>query len=141
MKKFNLYIAMLFALIIATSSCKSDDPMINISQEEAFMRLAGQWAFGVNGSIVLDGTDVSANYPGFALSFANGTYTTTNSAELFSASGTWEWTDQEARSLRLDNDKSITILALTENSFIFNFSFSRSTRAGIAGNYTVTLNK
>lgn len=142
MKKLNIYKIVLFVLVMtAAMGCDNDDPVINVGQEEAFLRLSGQWSFGIDGSIAVDGTDVSANYPGFSLSFTDGTYTTTNGADLFAASGTWDWTDEDARTLMLDDARSITIQTLTENRFIFTFSSTGAVRAGIAGNYTVTVNK
>ncbi|MFY0591766.1 hypothetical protein [Roseivirga sp.] len=142
MKKINIYMIVLFGFVMtAATGCSNDDPMVNISQEEAFQRLSGQWGFGIDGSIAVDGTDVSANYPGFALSFSDGTYATTNGADLFDATGTWEWTDEQARSLRLNDGKEINIQTLTDNKFVFGFSLSGATRSGINGNYTVTVNK
>ncbi|OEK00318.1 hypothetical protein BFP97_01775 [Roseivirga sp. 4D4] len=141
--KIQKYISMMFVLaILLVSACNNDDPEGVSFQDEAFESLAGEWTFGIDGSIVVDGTDVSANYPGFSLSFADGTYQTSNGADLFNASGTWGWTDEQARTIRLDgNGLDITIQTLTVNRFVFSFSFAGATRAGIAGNYTVTVNK
>lgn len=139
MKRLAIYSLILSMLVFA--GCQNDDPEGITLQQQAFEKLAGDWTFGVDGSIVVDGVDVSANYPGFSLSFADGTYQTTNGADLFDASGTWEWIDDEAGQIRLNDGREITIQTLTENRFVFSFTFVGAVAAGIAGNYVVTVNK
>lgn len=113
------------------------------AQQIAFQKLSGAWTLNNGaGSIVVDGTDVSANYAGFALSFTNGGYTTTNADQLFRATGTWEWIDREARMIRLDDGKELTIVTLNEFRFTFTFNFvDGGVRAGIPGNYTISVVK
>ncbi len=137
-----LFVLLLLACLIS-ASCGSDDPSGPTVQELTFEKLAGSWTFGTNGSIVLDGQDISANYPGFALSFADGTYTTTNAGDLFEASGTWQWTSEQATSVLLDTGVEVTIIDLSETAFRFSFTHAGTggTAAGTAGNYTITLEK
>ena len=139
MRRLLIYTVLLSVVLL--SGCNNDDPEGVTLQQEAFEKLSGSWSYGVDGSIVVDGVDVSANYPGFSLSFADGTYQTTNGADLFDASGTWEWIDTEARQIRLNDGKEITLQTLTANRFVFTFSFAGASAAGIVGNYTVTVNK
>lgn len=140
---YQKYTFILLTCLCLLFSCGDDDPSGPTEQELAFERLAGDWTFGTNGSIVVDGQDVSPNYPGFSLSFADGTYQTQSGGDLFRASGTWEWLDEEAGSIRLDDSREITIVALTENLFNFTFFFSGSggARHGISGNYDITVVK
>lgn len=131
------------ALAIVSLSCNPDDgPADPRATELAFEKLAGQWTLGQFGSIKVDGSDVSANYSGFALSFTDGGYTTTNAGELFSASGTWEWADESGGVVNLDDGKTININQLTLKKFVFSFTKSDGpVRAGIAGNYVITVEK
>ena len=130
------------ALALFSLSCDPDDPMEPSLQELAFEKLSGQWTLGQFGSIKVDGSNVSANYPGFALSFANGTYTTTNAGDLFKASGTWEWAGESAEVVNLDDGKVVNINSLTTSKFVFSFTKSDGpVRAGLAGNYVVTVEK
>lgn len=131
------------ALAILSISCTPDDgPATPKATEIAFEKLAGQWTLGQFGSIKLDGADVSANYAGFALSFTNGGYTTTNAGELFNASGTWDWADEAGRVVTLDDGKTVNIQQLTPNKFVFSFTKSDGpVRAGLAGNYVITVEK
>ncbi|OEK02997.1 hypothetical protein BFP97_16350 [Roseivirga sp. 4D4] len=141
--KIQKYISMVFVLaVLLVSACKSDDGAPTAT-ELAFERLAGSWSMGTQGSIVLDGEDVSSNYPGFTLSFADGTYQTTNGGDLFRASGTWRWTGDTGRLLILDTGEEVTINNLTLTEFEFSFFHAGTTpvRAGIQGNYTVSVSK
>lgn len=131
------------ALTVLSLSCDPDDfPAGPSEQDLTFEKLAGQWTLGQFSSIKVDGSDVSANYSGFALSFADGTYTTTNAGDLFRASGTWEWASGSAAVVNLDDGKVININSLTTSKFVFSFNKADGpVRAGIAGNYVITVEK
>ena len=56
------------------------------------------------------------------------------------------WLDDTAGTITLDDNKAITIVTLTESQFVFSFSFAGTGGTpngidGIAGNYTITVNK
>lgn len=133
----------IFLLFVSLASCRPDDPNGPSIQDLTFEKLEGNWIFGNTGSVTLDGQDITLNYPGFALSFADGTYTTTNAGDLFRASGTWQWTSESATSVLLDTGEEVTIIDLTETAFKFSFTHTGTggTAAGTAGNYVVTLAK
>ncbi len=138
-------ITFLFTLgILSAMSCGSEeDPS---AQQLAFEKLAGSWDISQGGSIVIDGQDATANFTGFAFSFTDGGYTTTNAGDMFRASGTWEWVNEEAQELSIDDGKTITIITLTETLFVFSFTSDGNAGTanhgeGIAGNYTITVNK
>ncbi|GAB5525324.1 MAG: hypothetical protein Roseis2KO_31960 [Roseivirga sp.] len=140
---------LLFVMVIGSlsmQSCKNDDPDGPSTLEEAYEKLSGDWSIENGGSVLLDGQNVSLNYVGISLSFADGTYQTVNAGELFDASGTWEWADDIARQITLGDGKTVTILELTETSFRFSFTFSGT--GGVAngvdgtnGNYEITVVK
>ncbi len=117
--------------------------MTESEQELAFALLAGNWTLQSNSSIVVDGQDITLNFPGFALSFTRGGYTTTNAGDLFSPTGTWTWDDVSAGSLTLDDGKVVTINTLDLSTFKFSFSFAGTggVANGIGGNYVITIEK
>ena len=129
--------------LIKFSSCSPDDPTSPTLQQLAFEKLAGDWILGTVGSIVVDGQDLSLNYPGFSLSFTDGGYATSNAGDLFNATGTWTWTDEEAGEVSLDDGKVLTIATLTENVFKFTFDFAGTggVANGIGGSYEITVVK
>ncbi len=140
----SVYTLLLSILVIVFASCSGDeDPT---AQQLAFEKLSGSWDLSQGGSIVIDGQDATANFTGFAFTFTDGTYTTTNAGDMFRASGTWEWADEEAQQLSVDDGKTITIVTLTETLFVFTFTSDGNPGAanhgeGIAGNYTITVNQ
>ena len=135
-----LMIVLMLGLFVM--GCDIDKVEIETAQDIAFEILgAGPWSLGDGaGSILVDGTNVSANYPGFSLTIGDGTYSTINSDDLFSASGTWQWIDDEATMIRLDDGKELSIVTLNQFRFTFTFSLADGgVRAGIPGNYTVSV--
>lgn len=130
---------------VLTFGCAPDEPQTPEAIALAFEKLAGEWTLGQTGSIKLDGTDVSANYPGFSLSFTDGTYNTTNAGELLPSSGTWEWADQEAQRVTLDGTLDVELLTLTETRFTFTFDHTTGTDrpvvAGYNGTYVIRVSK
>ncbi|WP_141655462.1 hypothetical protein [Roseivirga seohaensis] len=142
MNSNKIKIGVLIMFVMLVIGCKSDDPSGPTAQEEAFELLAGDWTFGTNGGIMLDNQDVSQNYPGFALSFTDGTYTTTNGGDLFRATGTWTWANQNAGSITLDTGEEVNILELGPGSFKFSFTHTGGgVAAGTSGNYVVSVEK
>lgn len=145
MKKLKyIYSAVLITGILCLSGCGSDDDPS--AQELAFEKLEGTWSLANGGSVVIDGQDASLNFAGFSFSFADGTYNTSNAGDLFRATGTWSWQDQQAQRITIDDGKSITITTLTEQQFVFSFTSGgtggvANSGEGIAGNYTITVNK
>lgn len=130
---------LLIFIVVVLSSCNNDDGPTEVQQ--AFEMLAGDWSLGTQGGIVLDGEDVSLNFPGFTLSFADGTYQTNNGGTLFRANGTWEWTGDTGRILTLDTGEEVNINALTLTDFQFSFFHVGNTSSGIQGNYVINVSK
>tara|TARA_R110002072_G_scaffold87575_1_gene197474 strand:+ start:465 stop:896 length:432 start_codon:yes stop_codon:yes gene_type:complete len=135
-------ISTLVLLVMIIIGCSSDDPNGPTNKELAFEKLAGNWTYGTSGQITLDGQDVSLNYPGFTLSFTDGTYTTINGGDLFRATGTWAWANEAAGSINLDTGEEVTILELSVTNFKFSFTHTGGgVAAGTSGSYTVSLEK
>ena len=141
------YITSLVFITLATTlflSCGSEgEPDEPSAQELTFENLAGQWGLPAVGGIVVDGVDRTLNYQGFNLSFSETGYSTSNAGDLFQSSGTWEWANETTTNqIILDDGKNITIQSLTTSVFTFAFTQSDGgVRAGVAGSYTVTVNK
>ncbi len=145
MKKLKyIFSAVVIVSILGLCACGDDDDPT--AQELAFEKLAGTWSLANGGSVVIDGQDASLNFSGFSFSFTDGTYTTANAGDLFRATGTWSWQDEAAQRITIDDGKTITITTLTEQQFVFSFTFNgtggvANSGEGIAGNYTITVNK
>lgn len=139
-----LWIIMIWTM---TLRCGGDDtPPTPTPQEEAYAILSGGWSISQGGGITLDGHDVSLNYSRITLSFSDGVYVTNNAGNLFSARGVWNWADEAARFINLDDGTVLNIVSLTAEEFVFSFQLN-STRgvvngpSGISGNYVIAVNK
>lgn len=144
MKKTKYIYIVVFIGLLGFCACGgNDDPT---AQELAFEKLSGSWSLSNGGSVVIDGQDASLNFSGFSFSFTDGSYNTANAGDLFRATGTWTWADEAAQRISVDDGKSITIVTLTEQQFVFTFASDgtggvANSGEGIAGNYTITVNK
>ena len=136
-KYFSKISLTLFFGLILLSSCSKDDPLT--PNEEAFQLLKGTWGLG---SIELDGVDLSANYPGFTLTFDELGYTAVAGGNLLN-SGTWEWVSDSPTDIPLIEGKEIRLVTLTANSLIFTFTLNRpgGIANGINGDYRISLVK
>lgn len=145
MKKKIFYItipAMIFSSTVFLS-CQSDNAEVLSPQEEALALLTGSWT-ATNGSIALDGEDVSLNYPGFSVSFTEGNFQTINAGTMLPASGTWRWMDETTiRSILIDEIQAINILELNEDRLQFSFTLGGTggVRAGLEGSYVISVEK
>jgi len=138
MKKPTYKYSLFLVVLMMVSACPSDD---TTASDLAFENLSGNWTLGTTGSIEQDGEDVSLNFPGFTLSFADGTYATTSGGNLFRASGTWEWANEDGTTIILDTNEEVTILELTASLLRFSFFHAGNSRAGIQGSYVVEVSK
>lgn len=119
------------------SGCGGDEPLtIN---EEAFLLLEGNWGLG---TIVLDGVDITPNYPGFSLSFTANGYTSTAGGDLI-GSGTWSWANDLGTDIALVEGKEIRLVTLNATSLVFTFTLNQDggKAYGINGEYRVSLVK
>tara|TARA_A100000171_G_C2140113_1_gene154492 strand:- start:430 stop:885 length:456 start_codon:yes stop_codon:yes gene_type:complete len=137
---FSLLIILMIVVIV--SACGGDDgPSEPTAQEIAQQLLESTWTLE-NGSIMLDGQNVSANYTGFTLVVADGSFTTTNAGDLFPAIGTWKWVGQTNNQAETGRGKQLTFSTLDATTFVFSFTKTSSNAvAGVSGNYVITLKK
>lgn len=143
MKYRTFIITFIFVVFCTVTGCDEEGTATPSEQDLTYQQLTGQWTLENGGSILLDDQDISLNYTGFELSFADGTYTTINAGSLFDANGTWHWTDGTVtNSITLGDGRVVTIRGISESQFIFSFyKANRGSAAGIEGNYVVTLTK
>lgn len=112
-------------------------------QELATEKLVGNtWSLQ---SVTRNSTDVSSDFSGFTITFTSSGFTTTNGTGAWESSGTWTWTDAQAKSFTLENGVAVqvefsnndTVLTLTFTVEETTFDIGRTT--GLAGNYVFVL--
>lgn len=144
MRKYKIVLkAVLLSVVLLLNCNPKGEPEGPTDQELAFEKLAGDWGYGTDGGIILDGENVSINYPDFSLLFTDGSYQTQSGGKLFKSTGTWEWADENAGSILLDTGEVVTIAELSESTLDFSFTHvsSGGTAAGLSGSYRVKVNK
>ena len=143
MRSFSLRITCLALILGLSISCKNKNTEEEPSaQELALEELAYTWSVN-NGSVIRDGLDVSANYPGMQVTISAGNYTTINAGDLFAASGTWDWVGESTTRLTLDDGKTVTIGTVNETTLVISFDHTGTGGAafGVSGSYQITLTR
>lgn len=148
-KQLSLIVAitLLFATSIYLSNCgnKKDDPQPEPNPiEEQLKLLAGTYDVG---SVKLDGTDVSADYPGMKITFGtNKSYSTSGGdfVPVWKASGTFTFKNESSNppdlSSMIRDDNVEMLYTLSGSNITLNFSIKdpNGRLAGLEGQYEFT---
>lgn len=114
--------------IIAISSCspKKNDPSPK-DVAKGFLTF-GTWKLD---NLQVDNVDQTSLFTGMMLSFAAGSYTTTNGkAPEWPASGTWLFTDDKGKSINRDGGLMISIDQLTQSTLVLSFAWTSTYTGG-----------
>ena len=111
-------------LVLSLVACNKKSPVPEDNPQEQRLELLSKTWNIENGSIRLDGADVSANYQGFKISFRDGNFSTEGAGELFPTNGTWAW-----------------IVTINDSELVLSFYKSNENAVtGAVGNYEIKLN-
>lgn len=141
--KFNrTYILLLLtALILSVGACDKKSPAPEENPQEQRLELLSKTWHIENGSITLDGADVSTSYEGFQISFSNGVFSTQAAGELFPINGTWSWIDNAATMLKTGRGKEINLVSISDSKLVIRFyKTSENAVTGAIGDYVIELN-
>ena len=149
LSKMRYVVVFLLLGILCVSSCKKKSTEDPVPNDEAAIRLNGDWYLPESGGgMVIDGVDRSLNYPNFKMSFATNatggdkTYRTENAGKLFRSSGQWDWASTSKTTMAFDDGKNMNIQSQQASRMVLTFNHtSGGVRAGVSGNYTMTLEK
>jgi hypothetical protein len=118
---------MLFVVLFTFSGCGDDGggggPTETEADKVSAALRAGIW--NVSG-VTVDGV-VSNKFQNMTLTFSASTYSTTNGAVVWPASGTWSFTDQTAKVIRRDDNVDVTIDAVSATSLTLSLTWSKTT--------------
>ncbi len=108
MKKINYIVGSLLLVgLITFFGCKKDNPTDPSPQDQRTNDMAASsWSAE---SVTLDGTDVTASYSNFSLTFSGKNYSTNNGAPAWKASGTYDFDNGNVNSIILDGNVTATI--------------------------------
>ncbi|CAN5398359.1 hypothetical protein BH10BAC4_BH10BAC4_10790 [soil metagenome] len=103
---FVLASAIVSALLTQMVSCKKSDPAPSTQEVVKEKLLANNWKVQ---SVTVDDVDRTSMYQGMTIQFAASTYTTTNGAAIWPATGAWSFTSGNATKLKRDDGIEVKI--------------------------------
>lgn len=139
----SIYTSFLFiGIVLSIVACNTKDPAPEDSPQEQRLELLSKTWNIENGSISLDGADVSANYEGFKITFKEGEFSTEAAGELFPVTGTWSWIDNEATMIKTGRGKEMNLVSINSSELVISFYKSNENAiTGAIGNYEIKLNQ
>ena len=118
---FIALLAIVFAFAFL-SGCKGDDP--SASEVMTKMLTANTWKIS---SVTVSGTDQTLLFTNMTLAFTATNFSTTNGGIVWPASGTWEFTDNTATSVKRSDDLEIDITETTATSLKLSLTWAEGT--------------
>ena len=112
------------ALLLSLAACKTDEAPTVQEQATTMLTSAAAWQSPV---VTVDGVDYSDLYKDFSIKFDKTTYTTTSGAPLWKASGTWVFLNEEATLMKLDNDREVEIISISDDFLELSFQWNEDT--------------
>ena len=94
------------ALIFLFSACKEEDTLQDLNAR----KLMGSWQIGTNGNVRFDLNNVTSEFADFQITFNGdrngGGYNTVGGQDVFDASGTWSFIQDNPNGIRLTGSKA-----------------------------------
>jgi hypothetical protein len=145
----------LVTLSVTFMMCGSDpgtDPPAEPTEVEKATEMltsgTATWAPSASAGIIMDGSDVTAEFfTGFSIKFSATTFTTTGDTPFFEATDTWTFKDETAKVIVRGSDgKEMPITSLTDTQLKFTLEWDQTTyeegrKKSIPGTYEFTLTK
>lgn len=150
LKTSNMKTIVYILIIIATGlvSCNDDDEATPVDSAQLKAEVTAQLSestWNVQ-TVTVDRLDQNDLFEGFSLSFGDGTFTSQNGGEVWPASGTWQFANEEATAIVRDDDTVINILTLNDFALVISLSWSENTIGlgrtnSISGEHVFTFSK
>jgi hypothetical protein len=137
MKKIHLVASVLVMVsLLFIAGCKKDDPQPETARVQDLLK-ANTWVIQ---SVTVNEVDQTSLFTGLTLSFTNTNYTTTNGGVVWPATGTWEFTDETAKTIERNDGLQITINEITSTSLKLALTWTTTTlgsgrNSSIAGDH------
>jgi hypothetical protein len=110
-----------FLATIFSCSKKSDPSAEEITK--GFLT-SGVWKIS---TVNAGGVDKTAAYAGMTLQFQSGSYSTTNGSPVWTTSGTWAFTDSNAKSVRREDNVIVDITTISSTSLVLSVQWNKTT--------------
>lgn len=142
--RFSKLIATTLTVLVLLSACKdNEEPKPSKAEEVTALLISGTWK--VN-SVLVDDVDRSSVYSGLNISFTSTGFTTLNGGKIFPASGTWEFTSDEATAIERNDGLVIDIVSISESQLKLGLtwtsgSIGTSRVSSVSGDHVLTFGK
>ena len=112
-------------LLLSHCGTKSDPtPVVTEPQRVTSLLKTGTWKVQ---SVSVDGTDQSALFKNFTLSFTDAGFATVNGTAVWPASGTWKFFNDQATSFTRDDGLVVTIQNVSSTQLIISLVWTKTT--------------
>lgn len=148
--KINLSIFALGAVCFL-SACGGSDPEPSKTQSEKVTEMltagGGTWSPASSSGVTVDGVDVTEDlFPGFTITFGDGTLTTTGTSPVWLREDTWRFKDESATTIiRGQDSREIVIQEVTSSQLTMALDWPETTSGGrngsLKGKHVFTLTK
>lgn len=141
------------ASAVSFSGCSGDpEPEPEPTQAEKVTAMltagGGTWTPPASGGVLVDGVDVTQDlFPGFTITFGNGTLTTTGESPVWLRQDTWRFKDESATVIiRGQDERELTIEEISSTQLKLTLYWPETTTDGgrdrsLKGNHEFILNK
>lgn len=126
----------LFTVLLA---CDNDE--INEAERVKSILIGSAWNVE---SVFVSGTDQTSVYSGLQINFSDTGYTAQNGGSVWTASGTWNFTDETAKAFLRNDGLSVSIIELEQKKLVLELTWDKTTLgsgriASVDGRHTFTL--
>ena len=113
----------IIVVVFGMTGCKDKDPIPETDRVRDLL-LTGTWKVK---QVTVDGVDKTAQFTGLTLKFTMTNYTTTNGKQVWPASGTWKFKNDDAKVILRDQDVEVTIMDVSSATLKLSLNWSITT--------------
>lgn len=123
-------------------ACDGSNPGPSATETVTNQLKSGSWR--VN-TVTVDGV-VSNDFAGMTLAFTASAYTSTNASPVWPASGSWNFTRDDAKVLKRNDGVEVAIDAISDNTLVLSLTWSKRTlgngrEKSVSGRHVFNLRK
>jgi hypothetical protein len=139
----------ILVLLVTLSNCGKDPEPTPIEKNTQILTSnGGTWTPASTSGVVVNGIDVSKDlFPGFTITFAKGTFTTTGTSPVWLREDTWQFKDETATVItRGQDNKEIALEEISNTQLKLTLvwtetTYSNGRQRSLAGKHEFFLNK
>lgn len=114
---------LLVAGLMLIESCK-DSELTPQETTKAVLISSGGWKVQ---TVTVDNTDKTSVYSGLAITFTESGFTATNGVPIWPASGTWSFTDEAGKNIKLGTGLEISIEEASKTKLVLKLNWNNTT--------------